>query len=229
MTRPRLILFDMDGTLVDSQHVIVDCMRIAYGGYGLTAPAREEILGIVGLSLHEAVLSLSPDMDPGRVPDVVAAYKNGFVARRAQGVVVPLYEGAEACLRHLHAVPEAVLGVATGKARRGVDHTVDSHGLHGLFTTVQTADDHPSKPHPSMVLTACAQTGIAPEDTVIIGDTSFDMDMGRAAGVGTIAVSWGYHGRDRLAASGPDHVVEDFDALRRVLAEFLELEAPCNL
>lgn len=209
---PRLIIFDVDGTLIDSQHIIVSCMQAAFETCGLPPPPADRALGVVGLSLEEAMADLVPDVSPAMSAALSDAYRDGFVASRARGEEAPLYPGALSCLKALAAVPEVVLGIATGKTRRGVDHSVASHRLHGLFTTIQTADGHPSKPHPSMVQAAMAETGIDPGATCMIGDTSFDMDMGRAAGVRTIGVSWGYHARDRLGAA--DRVVDDFAALR---------------
>lgn len=224
MTDPKLIIFDMDGTLVDSQHVIVEAMEGAFGRVGLEPPSRAETLSIVGLSLPQAMAALRPEAGAHIHADLVAAYKSGFLDQRARGEIVPLYDGAKPCLVDLSRHPRAVLGVATGKAHRGVDHTVESHDLHGMFTNIQTADTNPSKPDPSMVLSACAQTGIAAEHAVMIGDTSFDMEMGRAAGVATIAVTWGYHSAERLADCAPDRMVADFAGLRGALAELIGIE-----
>ena len=107
------------------------------------------------------------------------------------------------------------MGVATGKSRRGLDHVLEAHGLRRFFVTEQVADHHPSKPHPSMVQAALAETGVAPEDAVMIGDTSFDIDMGRAAGVRTVGVGWGYHGAGRLERA--DIVIDAFSALPAAL------------
>ena len=113
----------------------------------------------------------------------------------------------------------SLLGLATGKSKRGVRAILDLHDLHGRFVTIQCADDHPSKPHPSMVVTALAETGVAPEKAVILGDTVFDVTMGRSAGILALGVSWGYHDADRLEAAGAAAVLEDFSELDRRLAE----------
>ena len=134
---------------------------------------------------------------------MVEAYKNAYMELRAKAGVAqssPLYPGALETLQALHAVPEVLLGVATGKSRRGLDKLIEGHGLEGMFLTQQVADHHPSKPHPSMILQAMADVGVAAQDTVMIGDTSFDMEMAAAAGVHGIGVSWGYHDRETTSS-----------------------------
>lgn len=217
MSDLRLVLFDVDGTLVDSQGAIVGAMTVAFTGLGLPVPPREEILSIVGLSLPVAVAQLVPHLTDDLQAAVVAGYKAAYkVAREAGGAAhSPLYPGASDVLEVLNAVPEYLLGVATGKSQRGLDELIKAHQLT-CFVTRQVADHHPSKPHPSMVMTAMAETGVAPEQTVMIGDTSYDIDMGRAAGVTTIAVDWGFHPADRL---GADHVISRFDQLPPLLNE----------
>ncbi|WP_323037922.1 HAD-IA family hydrolase [Pararhodobacter sp.] len=206
-----LVIFDVDGTLVDSQAHIVGAMEFAFAALGLTCPPRAAVLGIVGLSLPQAMTRLAPEADNA---GLVEAYKSSYTKFRA-AETSPLYPGALEVLRSLRDRADIVLGVATGKSRRGLDHVLAAHGLDGFFQTTQVADDHPSKPHPSMVLTAMRETGADPRDTVMIGDTSFDMEMGHAAGVRCIGVSWGYHpvSELRLATSVIDH----FDALSATL------------
>ena len=160
---------------------------------------------MVGLSLHEAMAALRRTCRRGACSALVAHYRDGFVSASAQAGdgAAPLYPGARAALDRLAAEPGTLLGVATGKARRGLDHLLAAHDLGRLFATAQTADDHPSKPHPSMLLAALAETGAGAGRAVMVGDTEFDMAMGRAAGMATIGVAWGYHPRERLAPRGP--------------------------
>lgn len=213
----RLILFDVDGTLADSQGAITGAMAEAFQGAGLEVPQREAILSIVGLSLPLAMQELAPEQDAATVDVLVEGYKSSYMAsRQAAGAAhSPLYPGAREALMELHAVPEYLLGVATGKSQRGVEALIAAHGLD-CFVTRQVADHHPSKPHPSMVLTAMAETGVDRASTVMIGDTRFDIEMGRAAGVTTIAVPWGYHPAETL---GADYLIRDFAELRPLLAE----------
>ncbi len=217
----RLVVFDMDGTLVDSQHLIVAAMTHAFTEVGHPVPGRDDILSIVGLSLHEAVDSLAPHLPGTETDALVASYVGAFVAQREAGgdaAYAPLYPGARAALERLAAEPWTLLGVATGKARPGLVHTFETHGIGDFFVTSQTADLHPSKPHPSMLLQTLADTGCTAERGVMVGDTEFDIAMGRAAGFATVGVAWGYHPRSRLEAAGADLVIESFDALDEALA-----------
>ncbi len=211
----RLILFDVDGTLADSQGAITSAMAAAFAGAGLPSPSRAEILSIVGLSLPLAMAELAGEQPADVQAVLVEGYKSAYKsARLAAGAGhSPLYPGAAEVLAELNAVPEYLLGVATGKSQRGLDALIEAHELR-CFVTRQCADHHPSKPHPSMVLRAMAETGVRPEVTVMIGDTSFDIDMGRAAGVRTIAVDWGFHPAERL---GADHIIKSFDELAPLL------------
>jgi phosphoglycolate phosphatase len=207
----RLAVFDCDGTLVDSQANICRAMEAAYAGAGLPPPPRVAIRGIVGLSLVEAVAVLAPDAPPALHEQLAEDYKAAFRAMRAAGEleVEPLYDGLVAALDTLSA-DGWLLGVATGKSDRGLAHVLAHHGLAGRFVTLQTADRHPSKPHPSMLHEAMAQAGTDPHMTAMIGDTSYDMEMARAAGVRAVGVTWGYHDAARLWAAGADAVIHDY-------------------
>ena len=197
----RLVIFDVDGTLVDSQNEILSAMRMAFEGIGLPARPGPSVLSIVGLSLDVAVARLAPEQDTQTQAEIVQGYKNAFAQLRQHsvaGAAQPFYPGMRAVLDHLSAQPHTLLGVATGKSQRGLNKLIEAHGLEGLFVTRQVADHHPSKPHPSMLMAAMAETGVGPERSVMIGDTSFDMEMAQAAGIPAIGVSWGYHDRKAL-------------------------------
>lgn len=220
MSEPlRLILFDVDGTLVDSQAAIVGAMTSAFDALSLPVPERSAILSIVGLSLPQAMARLAPEQDPGARDELVDAYKQAYhQTRLALGAThSPLFPRAREVLDALHAVPHFLLGVATGKSKRGLDGLIEAHGLEKYFVTRQVADHHPSKPHPSMIDAARAETGVLACHTVMIGDTSFDMDMAAAAGVSGIGVSWGYHAPHLLTSAR--HVVTAFDDLPPLLRE----------
>ena len=216
----RLVMFDMDGTLIDSQDFILAAMRRAFGDLGVALPSRAQVLEIVGLSLDEAFARLAPEMDAPARAQAVARYRNAALTMRADGAEnAPLYPGARATLNALHGVDELLLGVATGKARRGLDHACAAHDLDHFFVTRQTADRHPSKPHPSMLLAALEETGVDPGAAVMVGDTTYDIDMGRAAGFRTIGVTWGYHDAQALRGAGADLLVDDFAALPDALQQ----------
>ena len=212
----KLVLFDVDGTLVDSQNIIVAAQRLAFASVGLPAPSRAQSLSIVGLSLHEAFTTLAGPQSP--VEALAEAYKDAFHALRADPANhEPFFPGALEAVAALAARDDMLLGVATGKSRRGVAHLVERAGWSGTFSTIQTADDNPSKPAPDMVLNALAETGVAPEDAVLVGDTTFDMIMARDAGIARIGVSWGYHPPAALRGAGAQAVAADFaDVLRWV-------------
>lgn len=217
----NLIVFDVDGTLIDSQQVIVAAMDAAFAALGAPSPPREAVLGIVGLSLVEAMTALAPERPEEEIRLLADNYRESFVASRAAATGTegfPLYPGAAAAIGRLATRDDTLLGIATGKARVGLDHVLDAHGLAHAFVTKQTADRHPSKPHPSMLLAALAETGVAPHAAAMVGDTEFDMAMGRAAGMATVGVAWGYHPRARLEAAGADIVIDGYDGLDAALA-----------
>ena len=218
MSGLRLVVFDVDGTLVDSQHHILDAMAFAFERIGRPMPERETALSVVGLSLPIALATLAPHLGPEEVEALAGHYRDRFTARRETDSAPPLYPGARATLDRLAGRSDTLIGIATGKARRGLDHILAAHCLTGRFATAQTADFHPSKPHPSMLLAALAETGVEAGCAVMVGDTEYDMAMGRAAGLGTIGVTWGYHSRERLAAAGADVLIARFDELDAALA-----------
>ena len=215
-----LVVFDVDGTLIDSQDFIVTAMHRAFAGAGRPLPGRAEVLAVVGLSLADAVSRLAPDLGAGEVDEAVERYRAAFIGLRAETggeAAAPLYPGARAAVEALHARPEVLLGVATGKARRGLDHAFAAHDLDRFFVTRQTADHHPSKPHPAMLEAALAETGVAPERAAMVGDTTFDIDMARGAGMLPVGVSWGYHPPEALRAAGAAVVVDSFAQLPAAL------------
>ena len=198
----RLAVFDCDGTLIDSQISICLAMEAAFARSGIVAPPRASIRRIVGLSLVEAVAQLIPDSGAALHANIAAEYKSAFWRLRADGLIdEPLFDGIADLLAQL-AEEGWRLGVATGKSDRGLALALDHHGLTDCFVTLQTADRHPSKPHPSMVLTAMAEAGASPAETVVIGDTSFDMAMALNAGARAVGVAWGYHDTVDLARAG---------------------------
>ncbi|RDE06190.1 HAD-IA family hydrolase [Sphingomonas aracearum] len=214
----RLALFDCDGTLVDSQANICLAMEQAFADAGLPPPPRAAVRRIVGLSLVEAIAVLLPDAEASFHRELAATYKQIFFALRTSGAMdtEPLFDGIASALDRLTAAGW-LLGVATGKSDRGLAHVLAAHGLTDRFVTLQTADRHPSKPHPAMVDAAMAEAGASPAATVMIGDTSFDMAMARAAGARALGVAWGYHPADELVAAGAHAVAHTADELHLLL------------
>lgn len=214
----RLALFDCDGTLVDSQHNIVEAMNRCFEAAKLAPPTRLQTLSVIGLSLPDAMARLVPQAEDHFHDHLAEQYKLAFQKmRRENGVEEPLYPGIAELIVRL-ADDGWMLGVATGKSDRGLNLCLTHHGIIGHFITLQTADRHPSKPHPSMARQAMADAGAAPETTVMIGDTSYDMEMAANAGIRGLGVNWGYHDADELIAAGAHAVAVDMDDLARHIA-----------
>lgn len=202
----KLAIFDCDGTLVDSGGTIHRALRSTFDSHGIECPPRAVTKKVIGLSLDEAFALLVPDGDH---PALSRTYKDAFFAMRSQGVVEePLFDGIADALENFRSAGWT-LGVATGKSRRGLDHCLAAHGIADRFLTLQTADNHPSKPHPSMVLAAIAEAASAPSRTVFIGDTAWDMGSARAAACGAIGAGWGYHDESELRDAGAHDVAQD--------------------
>lgn len=214
----KLIVFDCDGTIVDSQAGIVLSMEHAFKSLRMVPPTREQTLAVVGLSLLEACSALAPEAEAGTCIELSEHYKAAFrdLDRNPADADV-LFPLAKETIAQLAARDNHLLAIATGKSRRGVDRMCEREGWQSYFVTIQTSDDHPSKPHPSMLLQAMAEAGVTPGDTVMVGDTTYDVDMARAAGVASIGVAWGYHTVAELKTAGANRIVESFADLPAAL------------
>ena len=204
----RLAILDCDGTLVDGAASICLAMEECFAAAALSPPPREATRRIVGLSLPEAMRLLHPEGGEDAHLELARSYKRVFQRLRAAGMAPdPLYAGMAEMMAML--IDRGwLLGVATGKSDRGLAHALDHHRLGHHFVTLQTADRHPSKPHPSMIEAAMAEAGADPTSTAMIGDTSYDMAMAKAAGVFALGVTWGYHDRAELIAAGADRIAD---------------------
>jgi phosphoglycolate phosphatase len=216
----KLVIFDVDGTLVNSEAIILGAQREAFRQCGLVFPGREAGLSVVGLTLDIALMQLAGLSQPDDT--LTETYKRVFNGMRMQAetdpaLAEPLYPGAADALARLAARPDVKLAIATGKSRRGADYIIERNGWRELFSSIQTADDAPSKPHPGMILNAMRETGATADQTWMIGDSSFDMAMAVAAGVTPVAVSWGFQPVKALREAGARHVVADYPALERLL------------
>jgi len=213
----RLAVFDCDGTLSDGQAAICAAMAEGFADAGLPPPDPHQVRRIVGLSLPSAIARLAPDQTPETHERAVQAYKQAFFSARQRGAVhEPLFDGITPLLARLHGAGWT-LGVATGKSDRGLHGCLRMHGIFDLFVTLQTADRHPSKPHPAMLEMAMAEAGARPADTVMIGDTEYDIAMAVAAGTRAIGVAWGYHTPAELLAAGAEAVAETPQQLGEML------------
>ncbi len=214
---PRLAVFDLDGTLVDSQHMIVAAMGEAFQASNLAVPPAEAVRRVVGLSLGTVIAHLAPGLDAAGLGALEGRYRDAFFALREAGEVAETpFDGAIAALDAL-AAAGWVLGIATGKSARGLKATLDRFDLAGRFVTLQTADQGPGKPAPDMLHRAMAEAGVEAGATVMIGDTSFDMAMAQAARVAALGVTWGYHQEHELVAAGAARVIATFDDLHQAV------------
>lgn len=217
----RLAVFDCDGTLVDGQADVCWAMERAFERARLPAPPLAEVRRVIGLSLPVAIRQLAPDLSDADAGNVTEFYKSSFRARREEGLLgEPLYDGIAELLAGLHAGGWN-LAVATGKSDRGLAACLAAHGISDLFISLQTADRHPSKPHPAMLEAALADAGAAPHQAVMIGDTTFDMLMAKSIGVPAIGVAWGYHTAQELRSGGAHSIAEtvaDLGALLTAIA-----------
>ena len=210
----KLVIFDCDGTLVDSQHFIVEAMNMSFQANGLELLPRDKILSGVGLSLPYAIERLIPDHPKKTILAVSDGYREAAGRlRSSSNSHEPLYEGINEVVEALRSRDDTVLGIATGKSVRGVDRLLEHMNWVGHFVTIQTADTHPSKPHPSMIETAMREAGAEPENTIMIGDTTFDIRMAHNARVASLGVAWGYHAVADLELEGAHDVAHTCDDL----------------
>lgn len=221
MSERRLVIFDVDGTLVDSRAHLWSTFRAMFEGIGYPLPPQEQAISLTGLSLEKIIPILLPEADEGTCTKALALYRSAYREGRLRlgdAVTSPFYSGAREALERLRSDSSIVLAIATGKSRRGIDGLIEAHGLQGMFESIQCADDQPSKPDPSMIRAALTETGVAPARAAMVGDTSFDMEMARAASVRGVGVNWGFHSAESLAAYA---ILRHFDELPTVIDQLL--------
>lgn len=219
----KLVIWDVDGTLVDSHAIIMSSMAAGMAAADLPPMPSAAVSGIVGLSLPVAVATLLPEADGSVQERVVQGYRDAYFSLRKEAES-QLFPGARKLLDRLAARDDVLMAIATGKSRRGLDALLEAHGIAAYFVSLQTADNNASKPAPDMILTCLADSGVAAEDAVMIGDTTFDLEMARNAGVDAIGVAWGHHPVERMLTAEPLAIAQDFDELDALIASRLGLE-----
>ncbi len=195
-----LIVFDWDGTLMDSEARIVDCLTNAFRDVGVDPPRREVARNVIGLGMDEAMQALWPVANEAQRRQVIERYRHHFLV--ANQTPSALFAGAREVVLELHR-RGTLLAVATGKSRRGLDLVLDETGLGAYFHATRCADQTFSKPHPLMLQEILDVLGVRPADALMVGDTEYDMQMASNAGVSALAVCYGVHAADRLLAHRP--------------------------
>jgi phosphoglycolate phosphatase len=218
----QLAVFDCDGTIVDSQHSIVSTMQAAFEAHSLEPPSAELVRRIVGLPLIEAIAQLFPDGEIDTHQKIREQYRAVYSNARNEGRIhEPKFSGIEGALDELEATGW-LLGVATGKSHVGLVNTLGSHGLLERFQTIQTADKAAGKPSPDMLFQAMSDTGAEAKDTVMIGDTTFDIEMAQRAGTLSVGVAWGYHETQELLDAGADVIVHQCVDIPKAVLELVK-------
>ena len=217
--KPKLVIMDLDGTLVDSQEFIISATTVAFRDEGLKVPKRENILSIIGLSLAEAFRVLNKDLNEKQIKKLISEFKKCYNTFNQEQLISPLYENAKNFLENLKRNEEIILAIATGKGLKGLLQILKAHNLEAFFSKLQTSDFYPSKPDPTMLVSLMKTLKIKTEDAVMVGDTDFDISMAHRAGIKSIGVLWGYHSISRIKLMKPTAIVENFADLEQKINE----------
>lgn len=215
METTELVIFDWDGTLIDSSDLIVESVQAAIEATGLPERSPESIRRIIGLGMGEAMAALYPD-EAGEAQDRLAQYYRERFTRTTATRPAPLFAGVDGLLQRLESAGY-LLAIATGKSRSGLLRDLRASGLEDRFVASRTVDESGSKPSPAMVEALLAEFAMAPEKALMVGDTVFDLQMARLAGMPAVGVTWGNHGRDQLQEAAPHQLVDSVDELAAYL------------
>ncbi|GHF24615.1 hydrolase [Kordiimonas sediminis] len=218
----KVIIFDCDGTLADGQHMITDSMNLCLDRFGMERLDHADVRRIIGLSLMEAFQVLKPELSTDDHAALTEGYKKAFFDLRSSEdfTAEPLYPDTIEVLKELDGKGYC-LAVATGKSLRGLRRVLSQHDILDMFVSLQTSDHHPSKPHPSMVQTAILDAGSHPDQAIVIGDTSYDMQMAKSAGAHALGVSWGYHEVPELVNAGATKVAHSFREIPAMVSDLM--------
>ena len=221
MLKKQLIIFDWDGTLMDSESRIVNCMQAAITDLGLAARSRDQLKNVIGLGLKEALNTLYPGCDDDALSKLVERYRHHFLYE--DNTPSELFDGVADML---HALNQAgyFLAIATGKGRLGLNHALAASQLGHLFHATRCADETRSKPHPQMLEELIDYFGVEPSKSIMVGDTEFDLEMATNANTQSVAVCYGVHSRDRLLNHAPLACVDDANQLHSWLSANLTYE-----
>ena len=218
----RLVVFDCDGTLVDSQQAIVASTEAALAAYGLGAPSRTAILHAVGLPVDVAMRLHAPDVEDETLAKIIDVFRESYQKLSQQddrGQV--MFDGLHGLICELGEQDQVALAIVTMKSRRGLYRVVEAYNVRPYFQSLKSADDGPGKPAPDLLLDAMRECGVSAQQTLMVGDTSFDMLMAKAAGAYAVGVAWGYQDVDELEEAGADEIADTPEQLRQILASFL--------
>lgn len=222
MSAHKLVIFDLDGTLIDTVALVVEAVTAAFEGVGQPVPDEKTIRSISGLGLGVGVRILAPDANEDLRTQISTTYRQHYINLANKSKREALFPGAMELLNTLSARDDVFLAVATGKPLAGTKRVLAAHGITGLFTSLQTPDTNLSKPNPEMIYTAMGVVDVEKSRSVMIGDTNHDMEMAAAAGVRSIGVGWGYHLTEDLTAAGADVIADEFEALAGAIDELTE-------
>jgi len=210
-----LIVFDWDGTLFDSTALIARSIQAACHDVGAAVPSDRDAAFVIGMGLKEALRHAAPEFPEARYSELADRYRHHYFAKQHE---ILMFDGALALLAALKERRHR-LAVATGKSRRGLDEALQSKQLHGVFDATRTADETRSKPHPQMLLELMAELGASPERTLMIGDTTHDLQLAANAGAASVGVSYGAHHPAEFAVCAPRHVAHSVAELHTWLNE----------
>jgi phosphoglycolate phosphatase len=208
-----LLIFDWDGTLLDSTGKIVSCMQMAINELNLPFRDELQVKNIIGLGLPEAIGTLFPDIDEECCLNMMAAYSRSF--READQTPCNFYPGVQQVLEYLKTEGHQ-LAVATGKSRKGLNRVLHNLQLTEFFDGSRCADETASKPDPLMLMQLMSEFSVEPRDAVMVGDTEFDLGMANNAGIKSVAVSYGAHSKERLLKHEPELIIDSFEQLLQV-------------